>query len=82
MCRVYKGLCVCVHMCFCHTHSLKGLEEAVEEEVPDDFVVFKRGHVPNEEIGKHSQRGWAHDPADGYKEQTTWVDGQREPTSA
>lgn len=49
----------------CYTHSLKGLEEAVEDEVPDDFAVLKGRHVPYEEIGKHSQRGWEHDPTDG-----------------
>lgn len=47
------------------THSLKGLEDAVEEKVPIDFAIFKGRNVPNEEIGNHSQRSWEQDPSDG-----------------
>lgn len=57
------GVCVCVHKC--GTHCLKTLEEAVEEKVPDDFAIFKGRNIPYEEIGKHRQRGWKHDPARG-----------------
>lgn len=61
--------CECVHRreCTfeCGTHSLKGLEEAVEDKVPDDFAVLKGGNIPYEEIGKHSQRGREKDPAHG-----------------
>lgn len=49
-------------MCVCPTHSLKGLEEAVEHQVPDDLAVLKRGNVPYEEIGQHSERGGKQDP--------------------
>lgn len=44
------------------THSLQGLEDAVEEKVPDDFAIFKGGDEPYEEIGHHSQGGGEHDP--------------------
>lgn len=44
-------------VCVPGTHSLKGLEDAVEEKVPDDFAILKRRNIPYEEIGKHSQRG-------------------------
>lgn len=56
--------------CVCLTHCLKGLEDAVEEKVPDDFPVFKGGDIPDEEIGKHSQRGRQHDPSDGQRRGT------------
>ncbi len=62
--RVVTGsVCVCVCVCVCAcvhvrgTHSLKGLEDAVEEQVPDDFAVLKGRNVPYEEIGKHCHRG-------------------------
>lgn len=38
-------------------HRLKGLEGAVEEEVPNNFPIFKGGNVEDEEVAKHSQRG-------------------------
>lgn len=41
----------------CATHRLEGLEEAVEEYVPDDFAIFKGRNVPDEEVGENSQRG-------------------------
>lgn len=41
----------------CGTHSLKSLEEAVEEKIPDDFAILEGRNVPYEEIGKHSQWG-------------------------
>lgn len=55
-------VCVCVHKC--GTHSLKGLEDAVEEKVPDHFAVLKGRNVPYEEIRKHSQRGREQDPSE------------------
>ena len=57
-------VCVCVCLYVCGTHSLKGLEDAVEEKVPDDFAILIWRNIPYEEIGKHSQRGWEHDPAE------------------
>ena len=56
-----------------YTHSLKGLEGAVEEKVPNDFAVFKGRNVPYKEIGKHGQWRWEHDPTDGGEE-----DGQQQ----
>ena len=68
------------------THCLKGLEDAVEEQVPDDFSVLKGRHVPYEEIGEHSQRGGEHDPSYGQRKEgettTTSVDEKRDPTRA
>lgn len=55
--------------CTCGTYSLEALEEAVEEEVPDDFAILKGRNVPYEEVGKHSQRGWQYDPADEIKQE-------------
>lgn len=52
-----KGYSEHVCACTCGTHSLEALEEAVEEEVPDDFAVLKGRNVPYEEVGNHSQRG-------------------------
>lgn len=57
LCCTYLGVCVCV------THCLKGLEDAVEEKVPDDFSILKGRNVPYEEVGKNSQRGGEHDPS-------------------
>lgn len=52
-----KGYSEHVCACTCGTHSLEALEEAVEEEVPDDFAILKGRNVPYEEVGNHSQRG-------------------------
>lgn len=57
----------CLHVHKCGTHGLKGLEEAVEQKVPDDFAILKGRNVPYEEIGKHSQRGGEQDPLDGQR---------------
>lgn len=47
-------------------HRLKGLEGTVEEEVPNNFPIFKGGNVEYEEIAKHSQRGREHNPSHGH----------------
>lgn len=64
-----KGYSEHVCACTCGTHSLEALEEAVEEEVPDDFAILKGRNVPYEEVGNHSQRGWQYDPADEIKQE-------------
>lgn len=38
-------------------HRLQGLEGTVEEEVPNNFPIFKGGDVEYEEIANHSQGG-------------------------
>lgn len=53
------------------THSLQGLEEAVEEQVPDDLSILKGRNTPYEKIGNHSQRSWEQDPTRGRREETT-----------
>lgn len=63
----HGGVCVCVVCTSGDTHSLQGLEAAVEEQVPDDFTILKWRDVPYEEISEHSQRGRQDDPADGQK---------------
>lgn len=64
-----KGYSEHVCACTCGTHSLEALEEAIEEEVPDDFAILKGRNVPYEEVGNHSQRGWQYDPADEIKQE-------------
>ena len=69
-------VCACVCLCVrerervCGTHSLKGLEEAVKEKVPDDFVVLEGRNVPNKKVSDHSQWGWEEDPAHGRRGET------------
>jgi len=45
-----------------HTNRLHGLEEAVEDQVPEHLPLLKRRHVPDQEVGQHGKRCGAKDP--------------------
>lgn len=45
------------------THRLQSLEEAVEDEVPEDFTLIHRRHVPDEKVGHYCKRGGQNNPA-------------------
>jgi len=47
---------------------LKGLEDAVEEQVPDDFAFLEGRNAPDEEIGEHRHGGREQDPSGRHEE--------------
>lgn len=54
---------MCMSTMLDDTHRLQCLEEAVEDEVPEDFALINRRHVPDEKVGYDCKRGGQHNPA-------------------
>lgn len=52
----------------CGTNRLHWLEKAVKDQIPNDLPLFKRRHVPDQEVSKHCKRGGENDP------ENRWVD--------
>lgn len=44
-------------------HRLQTLEEAVEYEVPDDFALINRRHIPDEKVGHDCKWSGQNNPA-------------------
>ena len=61
----------------CTTYCLQGLEEAVENQVPDDLPVLKGRDIPDEKVAEHGQRCGQHDPT-GERQRQTETETERE----